>query len=127
MTTVETLDTTGGCIARARLATTRLWRSLAGEARRGGQDERDEEGRKVHDDHRGDPGHHRSRFSLPLMLHAPCRQGPVRLGGPGASGDGGGMGASGDGGGLEQVPKPAASLFGATLGAAGPGAYRGGG
>jgi hypothetical protein len=41
---VETLDTTGGCIAGAGLATTRLGRVLAGEARRGGQDEREEEG-----------------------------------------------------------------------------------
>lgn len=41
---METLDTAGGCIAGAALATTRLRRALAGEARRGGQEERDEEG-----------------------------------------------------------------------------------
>jgi len=41
---VETLDTAGGCIAGAALATTRLRRALDGEARRGGQEERDEEG-----------------------------------------------------------------------------------
>jgi hypothetical protein len=34
---VETLDTAGGCITGAALATMQLWRALAGEARRGGR------------------------------------------------------------------------------------------
>jgi hypothetical protein len=42
-TTVETLGTASGCIAGSVLATMLLRRALAGEARRGGQDERDEE------------------------------------------------------------------------------------
>lgn len=41
---METLDTAGGCIAGAALATTRLLRALAGEARSGVKDERDDEG-----------------------------------------------------------------------------------
>jgi hypothetical protein len=41
---VDTLDTAGGCIAGAARETTRLRRALAGEARRGAQEERDEEG-----------------------------------------------------------------------------------
>lgn len=45
---METLDAGGGCIAGAALATTRLRRVLAAEARRGGaQEARDGEGREA--------------------------------------------------------------------------------